>query len=151
MNNLLRELAPISSAAWGEIDAEARRTLKLTLAARKLVDFVGPLGPEAAAVNLGRAGSAKEGPRAGVESRVRRVQPLVEMRVPFELSREELETVGRGAKDVDLTPVIAAAPPIICRRLIIRSFMIPRFSGTPVLMLVWVHAERGATPRSRQW
>jgi uncharacterized linocin/CFP29 family protein len=31
------------------------------------------------------------------------------MRVPFELSREELETVERGSKDADLKPVIAAA------------------------------------------
>jgi uncharacterized linocin/CFP29 family protein len=34
MNHLLRELAPIPSAAWPEIDEEARRTLKVMLAAR---------------------------------------------------------------------------------------------------------------------
>ena len=33
MNNLKRELAPLSSAAWKEIDAEASRVLKLKLAA----------------------------------------------------------------------------------------------------------------------
>ena len=54
MNNLKRELAPISTAAWKQIDAEATRVLKLKLAGRKLVDFDGPLGPTAAAVNTGR-------------------------------------------------------------------------------------------------
>ena len=54
MNDLYRELAPISAAAWAEIDAEAKRTLKTTLAARKLVDFTGPLGWDASAVGVGR-------------------------------------------------------------------------------------------------
>ena len=49
MNSLLREHAPIPAAAWKEIDDEAKRTLKLLLAARRLVDFQGPLGWEASA------------------------------------------------------------------------------------------------------
>jgi uncharacterized linocin/CFP29 family protein len=49
MNNLKRELAPLSTAAWKQIEAEATRVLKLKLAGRKLVDFDGPLGPTAAA------------------------------------------------------------------------------------------------------
>ena len=109
MNDLLRDLAPISTAAWDEIDEEARRTLKLTLAGRKLVDFVGPLGWDAAAVNLGRSEAVKQAPRDGVEARSRSVQPLVELRVPFELSRRELEVVERGGKDADLQPVVDAA------------------------------------------
>jgi len=44
MNHLLRELAPLSDAAWAEIDEEATRTLAHFYAARKLVDFDGPLG-----------------------------------------------------------------------------------------------------------
>ena len=48
MNELLREHAPISAEAWREIDAEATRTLKTLLAARRLVDFEGPLGWTAA-------------------------------------------------------------------------------------------------------
>ena len=40
---------------------------------------------------------------------MREVQPLVELRVPFELTREELEAVGRGAADPDLTAVRQAA------------------------------------------
>jgi len=38
VNNLRRELAPISDSAWALIDQEATRVLKLKLAARKLVD-----------------------------------------------------------------------------------------------------------------
>jgi uncharacterized linocin/CFP29 family protein len=37
------------------------------------------------------------------------VQPLVELRIPFELERAELEAVARGAKDADLDPVRDAA------------------------------------------
>ncbi len=103
MNDLLRDLAPISEAAWATIEEEARRTLKLTLAARKLVDFRGPLGWDASAVSNGRARRLSAGPEPGVEARMREVQPLVELRVPFELTREELEAVGRGAADPDLT------------------------------------------------
>src|SRR6266849_1251661 len=68
MNNLRRELAPISTAAWKEIDAEATRVLKLKLAGRKLVDFDGPLGPTAAAVNTGRREPLGSGPADNVEA-----------------------------------------------------------------------------------
>ena len=54
MNDLLREHAPISTEAWREIDAEATRTLKTLLAARRLVDFEGPLGWATASVPTGR-------------------------------------------------------------------------------------------------
>lgn len=109
MNDLLRELAPVPSAAWTEIDTEARRTLKGSLAARRLVDFTGPLGLEAAAVNVGRTRKLAAGPLDGVEARLRAVQPLVELRVPFELARAELDAIARGAKDPDLEPVRKAA------------------------------------------
>ena len=42
MNHLLRELAPVPSAAWEQIDEEATRTLRHFLAARRLVDIDGP-------------------------------------------------------------------------------------------------------------
>jgi uncharacterized linocin/CFP29 family protein len=108
MNDLLRALAPIPDTAWRLIEEEARRTLRDILAARKLVDFTGPLGWEAASVNTGRVRRLAE-PAAGVEARVRGVQPLVELRVPFELERGEVEAAGRGAKDADLNPVRQAA------------------------------------------
>jgi len=109
MNDLLRDLAPISDAAWAEIDAEAKRTLKGTLAARRLVDFTGPLGLDASAINVGRTLNLSDAPAPGIEARLRHVQPLVELRVPFELSRAELESVARGSKDPDLDAVRQAA------------------------------------------
>src|SRR6476620_10172920 len=109
MNNLKRELAPISSAAWEEIDEEATRVLKLKLAGRKLVDFEGPLGPTGAAVNTGRRERLNAGPVADVEASRRQVLPLVELRAYFDLSREEMDGVERGAKDPELQPLIDAA------------------------------------------
>src|SRR5262245_3083561 len=42
MNNLHRELAPISDAAWADIEEETTRTLKRYLAGRRVVDVHGP-------------------------------------------------------------------------------------------------------------
>jgi uncharacterized linocin/CFP29 family protein len=109
MNHLFRELAPISEAGWQEIENEAKRTLKTTLAARKLVDFVGPLGWQASAVGIGRSKTAEPPARTSVETRLREVLPLVELRVPFELRRSELSALDRGAKDFDTDPIIDAA------------------------------------------
>ena len=109
MDDLRRELAPITDAAWDEIEDEARTTLKTYLAARKLVDFRGPLGWDHSAVNLGRVREAREAPAEGVQARVRQVQPLVEFRVPFELQRSELDDISRGAADADLDPLRDAA------------------------------------------
>lgn len=108
MDHLNRPLAPISDAAWEEIDAEARRTLKRTLAGRRLVDFAGPLGWEHSAIGRGRARDVGA-PRDGVRARLRDVQPLTEIAVPFSLQRAELDAIARGARDADLAPVIEAA------------------------------------------
>lgn len=109
MNDLLRAQAPISNEAWAEIDMEATRTLKVLLAARQLVDFNGPLGWNASAVALGRSEKLSPQLQDGAVTRIRRVQPLVEIRIPFEVAREELEAIGRGAKDPDLDSVRNAA------------------------------------------
>ena len=50
MNNLHRELAPISDAAWAQIEEEASRTLKRYLAGRRVVDLQGPNGVGLSAV-----------------------------------------------------------------------------------------------------
>src|SRR5262245_13670904 len=105
MNDLRRELAPITSEAWEAIDDEAKKALKLILAARRIVDFTGPLGWSVSAVSLGRTGALSDSPNEGVEAGLREVQPLVEFRTPFELSRTELDSITRGAKDPDLNPV----------------------------------------------
>ena len=109
MNNLKRELAPISGEAWEAIDVEARRVLKLKLAGRKLVDFNGPLGSDAAAVNLGRLEALQAGPVGNVDASRRAALPLVELRTYFDLPRSELDAVENGAEDLDLAPLIEAA------------------------------------------
>jgi uncharacterized linocin/CFP29 family protein len=109
MNDLLRELAPISSEAWKLIDDEAGKTLKLTLAARKLVDFSGPHGMSLAAVNLGQVVDLAAAPNAGVEARQRKVAPLIELRAPFTMTRRELENVARGGRDPDVKSLVDAA------------------------------------------
>jgi len=60
MNHLLRGHAPITEGGWEEIDAEAVERLRPALAARRFVDFDGPLGWDHSATN--RAVSAP--PRA---------------------------------------------------------------------------------------
>jgi len=109
VDDLLRGLAPISDEAWAEIELEIQRTLRAMLAARKLVDFSGALGWTTSAVGLARTSTLSPAPMEGAEGRLRHAQPLVEVRVPFELEREELEALGRGAKDADLDPAIKAA------------------------------------------
>jgi uncharacterized linocin/CFP29 family protein len=109
MNHLLRELAPVTDAAWAEIEEEARRALRNFLTARKLVDFTGPDGWERSALGLGRVTDPQEGPAEGVESRLRLVQPLAELRTPFTIDRAEIAAVDRGAPDADWDPVVDAA------------------------------------------
>ncbi len=108
MNNLHRELAPISAAAWAQIDEEAARTLKRHLCARRVVDVVGPKGLELAAVGTGHL-QAIQGPADGVRAAQRLSKPLVELRVPFEVSRSAIDDVERGATDSDWMPVKDAA------------------------------------------
>ncbi len=109
MNHLFRELAPISDSGWQEIEKEAKRTLKTLLAARKLVDFIGPLGWDTSAVGTGRSRDTEPPAHSKVQARLRQVLPLVELRVPFEMPRSELDAIDRGAKDPDTDAVIEAA------------------------------------------
>jgi uncharacterized linocin/CFP29 family protein len=110
MDELLRGHAPLTDAAWAEIDAQAKRVLEVNLAARRLVEFDGPHGWRHAAVNLGRVRPLEEPePDPSLEASVREVLPLVELRVPFALSRRELDAIGRGATDTDLQPLVDAA------------------------------------------
>jgi uncharacterized linocin/CFP29 family protein len=106
---LNRDLAPISEKAWERLECEARDVLELHLAARKLVDFQGPLGWDHSAIDLGRVEPLEGVGRSGALVRRRVVRPLIELRVPFELEREELERVDRGASSVDLDPLRDAA------------------------------------------
>ncbi|MGN8117012.1 family 1 encapsulin nanocompartment shell protein [Labrys sp. 22185] len=108
MNNLHRELAPISEAAWGQIEDEAARTLKRHLAARRVVDLEGPQGLAASAVGTGHV-RPLAGPGEGIEAVQREVQALVELRVGFELARSAIDDVERGALDSDWSPLKEAA------------------------------------------
>ncbi|MFE4414306.1 family 1 encapsulin nanocompartment shell protein [Streptomyces sp. NPDC093064] len=108
MDNLHRELAPISAAAWADLEEEARRTFKRHVAARRIVDVPEPCGPELAGVGTGHLRTVAA-PAEGVEARVRRFQPLVELRVPFTVDRQQVDDVARGAKDADWQPVKDAA------------------------------------------
>ena len=108
MNNLHRELAPISSAAWAQIDEEASRTLKRYLAGRRVVDLQGPGGEKLSAVGTGHVRSIAA-PAEGIVAGQREIKALVEIRVPFELDRQAIDDVQRGANDSDWQPVKDAA------------------------------------------
>jgi uncharacterized linocin/CFP29 family protein len=108
MNNLHRELAPISEAAWSQIEEETSRTIKRYLAGRRVVDVEGPGGMALSAIGTGHLRNIAA-PGDGVLSRQREVKPLVELRVPFELDRQQIDDVERGAEDSDWQPAKDAA------------------------------------------
>ena len=108
MNNLHRELAPISDAAWAQIEEETTRTLKRYLAGRRVVDLQGPAGTGLSAVGTGHLQKIAA-PRDGIDARQREVKALVELRVPFELDRQAIDDVDRGANDSDWQPAKDAA------------------------------------------
>ena len=108
MNNLHRELAPISDAAWAQIEEETSRTLKRYLAGRRVVDVHGPEGTALSAVGTGHLRTIAA-PGEGVISRQREAQSLVELRVPFDLARQMIDDVERGANDSDWQPTKDAA------------------------------------------
>jgi uncharacterized linocin/CFP29 family protein len=108
MNNLHRELAPVSDKAWAQIEEEASRTLKRHLAARRVVDVLGPKGLELAAVGTGHLNQI-QAPGEGIQAAQREARALVELRVPFELARQAIDDVERGATDSDWSPVKEAA------------------------------------------
>jgi uncharacterized linocin/CFP29 family protein len=108
MNNLHRELAPISAAAWSSIDAEARQAFSSHVAGRRVVDVTGPDGPTLAAVGTGHLRQL-EPDQDGVRLAVRQSQPVTELRLPFSVSRSAVDDVERGAKDTDWEPVRQAA------------------------------------------
>ena len=108
MNNLYRDLAPITEAAWAEIELEASRTFKRHIAGRRVIDVSEPGGPVVAAVGTGRLIDV-EAPTDGVVAQLRASKPLVRLRVPFTLSRSEIDDVERGSKNSDWDPVKSAA------------------------------------------
>jgi uncharacterized linocin/CFP29 family protein len=108
MNNLHRELAPISDSAWTQIEEEVSRTIKRNLAGRRIVDVHGPAGTVLSAVGTGHL-RAIAASGDGVNARQREAKALVELRVPFDLDREMIDDVERGANDSDWQPAKDAA------------------------------------------
>lgn len=109
MDHLRRAEAPISEQAWEQIDQEAERTLRHFLVARALVDFTGPKGWEHSAESTGQSMTVGDPPVDGVRAAVRAVQPLTEMRTPFEVSQAAMDNIDRGAVAPDFDAVTAAA------------------------------------------
>jgi len=107
-DHLLRDLAPISAAAWDAIERDVKPRLAEYLAARKLVDFEGPHGWSYSAANLGRV-TPVTALADGLVAHQRGVQPVIEVRAPFRVSRRELDDADRGAPDPDLPELDEAA------------------------------------------
>ena len=108
MNNLHRELAPISDAAWAEIEEETTRTLKRYLAGRRVVDVPSPAGLALPGVATGHLRPIAS-PAEEIIASQREIKPLVELRVPFELCRQAVDDVERGSEDSDWQPAKDAA------------------------------------------
>ncbi len=111
MNNLHRELGPISDAAWAQIEEETTRTLKRYLAGRRVVDVPSPGGLALPGVATGHLLSITP-PAEDIIASQREIKALVELRVPFELSRQAIDDVERGSDDSDWQPAKDAAKKI---------------------------------------
>jgi uncharacterized linocin/CFP29 family protein len=99
--------APIAPEVWKTLEADVKEVLEEHLVGRRVVDFDGPHGLGFAALNLGVLEPRDLG--QNLSAGVRSVLPLVEVRVPFELSRTVLDARERGAPDLDDDPALEAA------------------------------------------
>lgn len=109
MDLLRRELAPISDQAWQQIDEQAERVLRCLLTARRFTDVRGPYGMDFAGISTGRMNLVQSKEKNVPEYGVRRIRPLVEVRIPFSLDIWEMDNAVRGTRDVDLSPLEEAA------------------------------------------
>ena len=108
MDILRKALAPISDAAWKEINETAVDVLTSVLSGRKFLDVEGPKGWDYASLSTGRI-DVPANQKGAVKYGTHQVLPLVEARVPFELNIWELDNVARGAEDIDLGAMEDAA------------------------------------------
>ena len=105
MDMFKRELAPLSSEAWSEIEARAKQVLLSRLTARKVVGIEGPKGINFTVISEGRLSLVDDGDvKAGVYTAL----PLTEARIRFTLNKWELDNLARGAKDIDYDNLDAA-------------------------------------------
>jgi uncharacterized linocin/CFP29 family protein len=130
MNNLHRELAPVSDSAWASIEEEAKRTFTRHVAGRRVVDVSGPDGVALAGIGTGHM-TAIDSPGDGITAGLREWRPVVELRVPFTLDRGEIDSVERGSLDADWQPVKDAARTIAYAedRAIFDGYAAARFTG----------------------
>lgn len=110
MDILKKELAPLSTNVWQEIESRAAEVLLSRLSARKAIHVDGPKGWAYTSISEGRLDLSGE--NGDVRTGVYRVSPLTEARVSFTLNRWELDNLSRGARDIDLGPLEAAAAKI---------------------------------------
>lgn len=99
--------APVASGTWDVLEADTLAALKQHFVGRRVVDFDGPHGLGCGALNLGSLEAREVAP--GVEAGLRSVLPLLEVRVPFALSRAALDAHERGAPKLDDEPALAAS------------------------------------------
>ncbi|MFW5799459.1 MAG: family 1 encapsulin nanocompartment shell protein [Spirochaetota bacterium] len=109
MDLLKRNASPINDIAWEEIDDQARDIFNTNLTARRFVDVEGPKGFDYSAVNLGKLNVPDNQDSKEVMYGIRKVSPLIETRIIFELDLWELDNIARGDKDPDLGAVEEAA------------------------------------------
>lgn len=100
---LYRELAPITSEVWEEIDERASIVLKNFLSARRVFSVQGPKGFDYNVLSEGRLTNITQAD--GLSYGNYEVLPLTESRVEFDIERWELDNLLRGAKDIDYGPL----------------------------------------------
>ena len=109
MDILRRSLAPVSQEAWHEIDEQARIIFQNVLTGRRFADVEGPHGVDFGAVSMGRLDLGENQKEDQVRYGIHRMQPLTEIRKSFRLNIWELDNTIRGAGDVNLDELEAAA------------------------------------------
>jgi uncharacterized linocin/CFP29 family protein len=108
MDLLRRELAPLSSEVWKQLDEAVSGMARRTLAARRVATFEGPRGWNHVAVALGTVT-----PRPTREGKAVVSMPdvvlLAEIRAAFSLPWAIIEAIDRGAPALDASAAEAAA------------------------------------------
>jgi uncharacterized linocin/CFP29 family protein len=107
MNNLHRDLAPVTTAAWEQIDQQVTRTFTTNSAARRVVDVI-DAEATTAAVGTGHLRPVQTLDEH-VQAHQRLAAPVIELRIEFTLDRSDIDDVERGGQDGNWTPAADAA------------------------------------------
>lgn len=108
MSLFQRHLAPLDNSVWALLEDQAGETLRANLTGRRLVEIRGPLGLQHHAESNGRL-QGIDNPGFDIQCGIRQVQPMIEARKAFSLSLAELQNLQRGARDINLDPLIETA------------------------------------------